>query len=214
MEAKEMKTAWMVGAAMAMAAQAGPRKPQADALVTVFTYDRVGVPEAIMARAKQVATSAFGAAGIEVKWADSKRPGERREVAAGEVLTMVFDGAAPASFPPPSVAFTNLSGGADANVHVFYYRVADVVDMRAQRSTGVRLPMAEFLGNVLAHELTHALEGVARHSSEGLMKAFWSASDFDGMARGPLAFAAEDLELLRSHFRKETSPAPALVATW
>jgi hypothetical protein len=46
------------------------------------------------------------------------------------------------------------------------------------------------------------------------MKAFWSARDFDGMARGPLAFAAEDLELLRSHFRKETSPAPALVATW
>ena len=210
-----MKTAWMAAAvamAAAMAAQAGSRKPQADALVTVFTYDRVGIPDAIMARAKQVATSAFGAAGIEVKWADSKRPGERREVAAGEVLTMVFDGAAPANFPPPSVAFTNLSGGADANVHVFYYRVADVVDMRAQRSTGVRLPMAEFLGNVLAHELTHALEGVARHSSEGLMKAFWSARDFDGMARGPLAFAAEDLELLRSQFRKGMAPATALVA--
>ena len=73
---------------------------------------------------------------------------------------------------------------------------------------------AEFLGNVLAHELTHALEGVARHSSEGLMKAFWALATCTRMARGPLAFAAEDLELLRSHFRKETSPAPALVATW
>jgi len=211
-----MKRAWMAGAvvmAAAMAAQAGSRKPQSDALVTVFTYDRVGIPDAIMAGAQQVATSAFAAAGIEVKWAESRRPGERREVAAGEVLTIVFDGRAPANFPPPSVAFTNLSGGADANVHVFYYRVADVADMRAQRSTGVRVPMAEFLGNVLAHELTHALEGVARHSNEGLMKAFWSASDFDGMARGALAFTAEDLELLRAHFTKGMSPASTLIAT-
>ena len=63
--------------------------------------------------------------------------------------------------------------------------------------------MPEFLGNVLAHELTHALEGVARHSSEGLMKAVWSARDYDEMVRGPLPFAAEDLDLLRAHFQKE-----------
>lgn len=73
--------------------------------------------------------------------------------------------------------------------------------------------MPEFLGNVLAHELTHALEGVARHSSEGLMKANWSGRDYDEMARGPLAFAAVDLELLRAHFQKEMPPAPTLVAT-
>ena len=32
------------------------------------------------------------------------------------------------------------------------------------------------------------------------------------MARGPLAFAAEDLDLLRAHFRKKVLPAPGLVA--
>ena len=199
----KLTTVAAVAMAAAMAAQAGSRKPQADALVTVFTYDRAGVPEAVLAGAKRVATAAFAAAGIEVKWAEGKRPGEPRKVASGEVLTVVFDGPAPANFPLPSVAFTNLSGGADANVHVFYNRVADVEDMRAQRSTGTRVPMAEFLGNVLAHELTHALEGVAHHSSEGLMKAFWSARDCDGMARGPLPFAAEDLHLLQAHFQKE-----------
>jgi hypothetical protein len=73
--------------------------------------------------------------------------------------------------------------------------------------------MPEILGNVLAHELTHALEGVARHSSEGLMKAVWSGRDYAGMvSRRPLAFAAEDLDLLRAHFNKEMSPTLTLVA--
>jgi hypothetical protein len=197
-----MKRAWMVAVAMAaaMAAQAGPRKPQADAVVTVFTYNRIAVPWAVMERAKRVATAAFAAAGIEVRWVEGKRLGEPREVAAGEILTVVFDGPAPAHAGPQAMAFTTLGGG---DVHVFYNRVADFKD---------RMHMPEFLGNVLAHELTHELEGVVRHSSEGLMKAVWSARDYAGMVRGPLGFAAEDLDLLRDHFRKEMSPAPTLVA--
>ena len=66
---------------------------------------------------------------------------------------------------PRAMAFTNVSGRADADVHVFYNRVAGFED---------RVHMPEFLGNVLAHELAHALQGVARHSLEGLMKAVWS----------------------------------------
>jgi hypothetical protein len=210
MEAKEMKRAWMVGTAVvvaAMAAQAGPRKPQTDALVTVVTYDRADVPWVVRVRAEQVATAAFAAAGIEVKWLVGKQLGKRREVTSGEVLTVVFDGLAPAQASPEAMAFTNVGGAADADVHVFYSRVAGFGGFRN------RLYAPELLGNVLAHELTHALEGVARHSSEGLMKAAWSTDDYAKMARRcPLAFAAEDLELLRAHFSKETSPAPTLVA--
>jgi hypothetical protein len=76
-----------------------------------------------------------------------------------------------------------------------------------------RMHMPEFLGNVLAHELTHELEGVARHSSEGLMKAFWSARDYADMVRGPLALAAVDLDLLRAHFQKEIRPVLTIVAS-
>jgi hypothetical protein len=74
-------------------------------------------------------------------------------------------------------------------------------------------PAVRHLGNVLAHELTHALEGVPRHSSEGLMKDIWSARDYAGMLHGPLPFAAEDLDLLRAHFKIEMPPAPSLAAT-
>jgi hypothetical protein len=103
---------------------------------------------------------------------------------------------------PRAMAFTNVSGRADADVHVFYNRVAGFED---------RVHMPEFLGNVLAHELAHALQGVARHSLEGLMKAVWSARDYAEMVSGPLAFTAEDVELLRARFKREMSPAPTLV---
>ena len=112
---------------------------------------------------------------------------------------MVFDGPAPAHASPETVAVTNVGGGADADVHNFYNRVAGFKDRRY---------MPEFLGNVLAHELTHALQGVARHSRDGLLKAVWSARDYADMVRGPLAFAAEDLELLRVRFKHEAAEAP------
>ena len=187
----------------AMAGRAESRKPQADALVTVFTYDRAGVPWLVMARAQRVATAAFAAVGIEVRWVEGKRLGEPRKVASGEVLTVVFDCSAPAQASPQASAFTRVGGEADANVHVFYNRVVLFKD---------RVHTPEFLGNVLAHELTHALEGVARHSSEGLMKADWNDDDYDQMVRGPLAFAGVDLELLHAHFKKEVSPEPTLAA--
>ena len=206
-----MKRSWMTAAAVAIAAmgaQAGARKPQADALVTVFTYDRADVPWVVRVRAEQVAAAAFAAAGIEVKWAVGKRLGKRPEAVSGEVLTVVFDALAPAQASPEAMAFTNVGGAADADVHVFYNRVAGFGGFHD------RMYAPELLGNVLAHELTHALEGVARHSCEGLMKAVWSRDDYAKMARRrPLAFAAEDLELLRAHFSKEMSPAPTLVAT-
>jgi hypothetical protein len=197
--------------AAAMAGRAESRGPQMDARLTVFTYDRAGVPRAVMGRAKGVAAEAFAAAGIQVRWVEGKRIGEPWG-APGEVLTVVFDGPVPASFRPQAMAFANVGGGADADVHVFYHRVADFADTFAHLSVGTHVSMPEFLGNVLAHELTHALEGVKRHSREGLMKAEWNAGDIAGMVYGPLPLAAEDLELLRAHFKREMSPAPTLVA--
>ena len=204
-----MKLTTMLVAAMvaAMEAQAGSPKPQVDALLTVFTYNRAGVPWAVMERAKRVATTAFAAAGIEVRWVTGKRLGEPREVAAGEMRAVVFDGPAPANFRPQAMAVTYVGRGAYSDVHIFYNRVAGL-----GTGYGDQL-MPEVLGNVLAHELTHALEGVMRHSSEGLMKAVWSGRDYDQMFRGPLPFADEDLELLRAHFQKEIRPTLTIAAS-
>jgi hypothetical protein len=156
-----------------------------------------------MQRAQRVATAAFAAVGVEVRWVKGQRLEEPREVASGEVLSVVFDGSAPAQSNPQAFATTKVGGEVDANTHVFYDRLTRFPD---------RGLMPEVLGNVLAHEMTHALEGVARHSSEGLMKATWGLLDYQKMTRGPLPFAAVDLELLRAHFQKEMPPAPILIA--
>jgi predicted metalloendopeptidase len=59
---------------------------------------------------------------------------------------------------------------------------------------------AEILGHVIAHEIGHVLEGIARHSPEGLMKAHWGLHDYMRMKKQRLCFSTEDVDLMRRHF--------------
>jgi hypothetical protein len=58
---------------------------------------------------------------------------------------------------------------------------------------------SQVLAHVLAHEITHILQGCAHHSATGLMKAHWAAADFRAMTYSTLPFAEEDLVLIRQH---------------
>ncbi len=58
-------------------------------------------------------------------------------------------------------------------IHVFYRRIVE-----SHRELG-----AEILGHVIAHEIGHVLEGIARHSPEGLMKAHWGLHDYMTMKK-------------------------------
>jgi hypothetical protein len=78
---------------------------------------------------------------------------------------------------------------AENTVEVFFNRIADTVP-------SVHIPTV--LGYVLAHETAHILEGVGRHSDEGLMKAIWSSRDFERMFWGSLQFTPEDVQLIRA----------------
>jgi len=53
------------------------------------------------------------------------------------------------------------------------------------------------LAHVVAHEITHILQGVAQHSDEGLMKARWDRDDYARMALQPLTLTKTDLQLIR-----------------
>jgi predicted metalloendopeptidase len=54
------------------------------------------------------------------------------------------------------------------------------------------------LGHVIAHEVTHILQGVPRHSESGVMKAHWTVEDYQRMAWEPLRFTDYDLQLIQS----------------
>jgi hypothetical protein len=57
---------------------------------------------------------------------------------------------------------------------------------------------AILMGHVLAHEITHILEGCSRHSTAGLMKAYWNHGDFRQMKMGGMTFASEDIALIQA----------------
>jgi hypothetical protein len=61
------------------------------------------------------------------------------------------------------------------------------------------------LAHVLAHEITHILQGVSRHSESGVMKATWDQRDFEKMAWKPLTFTERDVMLI--HFGLEARAA-------
>jgi hypothetical protein len=47
---------------------------------------------------------------------------------------------------------------------------------------------------VLVHEITHVLQGIARHSPEGIMKPQWTDQDYFEMMHLRLAFTTDDVD--------------------
>ena len=53
------------------------------------------------------------------------------------------------------------------------------------------------LGHLMAHEITHVLQGVSRHSETGLIRARWSPEDYRQMPSKPLPLTPYDIKLIR-----------------
>jgi hypothetical protein len=65
----------------------------------------------------------------------------------------------------------------------------------------------------MVHEITHILQGAARHSQTGIMKAYWTDHDLLQMPFRPLSFETQDIDLLhRGLARRESLMDKALVA--
>jgi hypothetical protein len=83
---------------------------------------------------------------------------------------------------PGAQATTDMQTG---SITVFYGRIRHELANRP----GV-LPM--FVAYVLAHEVTHVLQG-GGHSRSGIMKARWDGRDCLDIENGSLQFSAEDV---------------------
>jgi hypothetical protein len=56
---------------------------------------------------------------------------------------------------------------------------------------------ANFLGHILAHEITHVLQNEDRRSDSGLMKAHWDAPELSQMEKHRyLGFTSSDVRLI------------------
>jgi hypothetical protein len=87
---------------------------------------------------------------------------------------------------PDALGYARLG---ENRIEVFYDRVVSIAEP---------LIAPSLLGHVLAHELTHLLEDVNRHSDRGLMKAHWTSNDYHHMFPEAMSFDPEDVALIRA----------------
>jgi hypothetical protein len=89
-----------------------------------------------------------------------------------------------------------------------------VVFLDRVQATVVPSKVAVLLAHVYAHEITHMLQGVRRHSDNGLMKAYWDGRDYCEMAWRSLPFTTEDVDLIYLGLARREArvfPEPALM---
>jgi hypothetical protein len=134
-----------------------------------------------LGNAEILASEMFAHAGVKLVWHD--RPGPCRGVDTAILIGLV--NSAPKDASRTALASANVSD--DIHIAVFLDRIP-----RDAHGLHTRA-----LAHVLVHEITHIIQGVPRHSETGVMKASWTMVDYDEMRCHTLAFAPEDLELIR-----------------
>ena len=70
--------------------------------------------------------------------------------------------------------------------------------------------MPHLLAYVLVHEIAHILQGVARHSETGIMKARWTAEDYQQMWLARFTFEPRDIWLIQRGLRSRAERLQAV----
>ncbi len=107
---------------------------------------------------------------------------------------------APASFSDVALAMSLPYADSGVRIVIFYDRVEPL--LRGHHAT-----QATVLGYVLAHEVAHVLQGIARHSETGIMRARWTDNDFKQMGIRVLTFTPEDVQLIQQRLSPRDAPA-------
>jgi hypothetical protein len=136
-------------------------------------------------QAQRIADQIFARIGLRIQWLDYRRAHTPAFPPDAIVVSL--------SAPPPK----NLRSDALAlalpfegtHVQLFYERIQATVSRD-------RVPI--LAAHVLAHEVTHILQGTDSHSPTGIMKAHWDSHDYLEMESQRLSFEPYDVMLIRN----------------
>ena len=148
--------------------------------------------------AEKMASQIFAEIGVAIQW-DRMRQCPLKDAILVSLLTET-----PAGQPLLTLAKAFPYEG--THIMVFFDRVKSTV------KPGLVIPL---LAYVLAHEITHILEGTYSHSETGIMKARWDIGDYFQMRRRRLRFSEEDIFLVYEGLgsRHAAAHAPAIATT-
>ena len=174
----KLKAMTMLAAFTAMAAHAGGKsQTSADRSVTVCVEGE-GL-STVEWRAKGLASVMFANIGVQLNWRNGLRECPER----GIMISLT--GRTPSDLKPGALAYALPYEG--THVQVFVDRIFEMF----QEAT-----VPTVLGYVFVHEITHVLQGVARHSESGVMKAHWTGDDCGQMGCRALKFESKDIDLI------------------
>jgi len=170
---------------LGMNTQAARAERTAEPKVTVYMENDANVSSPMLSRARTLAAEMFAGVGVRIEWRAGHRstPQLLREGAIAVRLTLDR----PAEFKTSVGAFATPSEG--VHITVLYEHLA-----WSMAKSGLA---PSLLAHVLVHEITHILEGIARHSTTGIMKPNWTSADYYEMQTKTLPFDSEDVELIR-----------------
>jgi hypothetical protein len=158
----------------------------AGSTVTVCLHDDTNDLGVNLYLAKRIASSVFARVGLRIEWQSGQPDSHQRQ----PTIVLSLTSNTPEKFPTSVLAYAAVSEG----VHIRIF--LDHVTERVHRATP--FTTTYLLAHLMVHEITHILEGVDRHSREGIMKARWSDADIQEMVVKPLSFAPEDIRLIRA----------------
>lgn len=158
--------------------------------ITVYVNGRANMPGDALPVAEHVVGEIFAKIGVNIIW----HVGQPKKALPGQTIVLDITADAPATDHPGALAYALEYEG--VHIAVFYDRV---------QSMATRDLVPKLLGHVLAHEITHILEGVNHHSPEGIMKAHWTGEDIAKMAYKPLPFDPADVQLVHLGFGRRST---------
>ena len=175
---------------MSLPAQAKNVEPR----ITIYLQESHTVPFEILARGQMTATEVYSTIQIRLEWRQGVEPADQK---AGEKIGIQFDAVVPEAFHPGALAFATPYGNSGTRIHILFDRVF--------KMGGTPRLAGALLGHVMAHEITHVLEAIARHSDTGVMKAHWDDHDLEQMAVRPLPFDPLDVQLVHQGLEKRAT---------
>jgi hypothetical protein len=170
---------------VALAVVAGGSGAQGDPL-TVCVEGGPGLP--IVSLAEGVTSRMFAAIGVEIRWKLLSPSCPKDAI----VVTHSYH--TPAKLLPGALAYALPYQG--TTIRLFMDRI--------QKERGCR-DDAYVLAHVMAHEITHILQGMSRHSTAGVMKPHWGATDYSEMLFRTLSFTPLDVDLIHAGMKHRSA---------
>jgi hypothetical protein len=182
---------------------AGQTSPPEVSVSAFLRNDHI-VPAVTMINARIAASEIMREASVRLEWPHGSPPEQVCEPAPARPVFVIFQSSQHAT-PGNNHALAYTYPYADTTPQILInYDLVGPFGAPTSQHTSV------LLAHLIAHELTHVLERVSRHSETGLLKSHWTSRDYAEMDRHPLAFGADDIVLIQlglAAWMRKTCPA-------